>query len=131
MTNFDKLEPFEILLEHAASDEHAGEAVLDRIWGEIFFVPSGGDISRDSREFRPVLYPRGAATMMAVFTTLERVDDAISKLAPFVFTLTGANLISGLQPTVGLVINPGSTIGMELLPEAVQMIKGRQSQKPQ
>jgi len=96
--------------------------VLAEFWTESFVVPSGQDISQDPSRFQPVLFPRESDQMMAVFTDGSRIPPEVSRIAPFVVRLSGRDLLRGLRPGVGLVINPGSTLGLEILPDSVASI---------
>jgi type III secretion system (T3SS) SseB-like protein len=60
--------------------------------------------------------------MMAVFTDFTRIPEDISSKAPYAVRLFGRDLLRGLQPGVGLVVNPGTTWGFEILPATVPSI---------
>jgi hypothetical protein len=99
-----------------------GDASLEQVmrvfrdWPLI--VPSGKDFSGDASDFRPVVYDRDGVPMMALFTSPDRLH-SVAELSPFWTTLAGSAVLSGAAPGTGFVINPGSTLGMEITPDAV------------
>lgn len=89
----------------------------------VVVVPSGAEFDSGRGAFQPVLYPRGDVQMMAVFSTFERIGDSIKSIAPYAATMSGLDVIRRLAPGVGLVVNPGSQEGFEILPEAIELIR--------
>ncbi len=59
---------------------------------------------------------------MAVFSDFNRIPGDISSKAPYAVRLHGRDLLRGLQPGVGLVVNPGTTWGFEILPSSIPAI---------
>lgn len=110
-------------LESALAAGQRGEASIDEVmrvfvdWPLI--VPSGTDFSTDADLFQPVVYDREGTPMMALFTSPDRLH-AVADLAPFWTTLAGSAVLQGAAPGTGFVVNPGSRLGLELAPEAVE-----------
>lgn len=63
--------------------------------------------------------------MVAVFTAPERAIPWSERLPQFQHGLlvNPTWLIQGLGPTVGIVVNPGHPVGVELSPDAVRQMK--------
>jgi hypothetical protein len=81
-------------------------------------VPSGKDFSSDASAFRPVVITRGGLKHMAVFTA-EDYASTQSKIAPFAAELTGRAILAGLDPEMGLAVNPGVGPGFWLTKDTV------------
>jgi hypothetical protein len=109
-------------LESAILAGQRGEAVVVDVlhvfaqWPML--VPSSTDSTDGVDPFRPVIFDKEGTAMMAVYTSPDRMVP-VKEVAPYWATLSGLTVLKGLQPEVGIVINAGSGIGMELLPEAI------------
>lgn len=109
-------------LESAILAGQRGEAVVVDVlhvfaqWPML--VPSSTDSTDGVDPFRPVIFDKEGTSMMAIYTSPDRMA-SVKEVAPYWATLSGLTVLKGLQPEVGVVINPGSGIGMELLPEAI------------
>ena len=122
MTQDEPVTPFEEALVRGARQEESLAEILGKFWNESLVVPSGVDVSTGSNGLQPVLFSRDSDTMMAVFTDFDRISAEISDKAPYAVRLHGRDLLRGLQPGVGLVINPGTPWGFEILPSSVPAI---------
>ncbi|MBC7630100.1 hypothetical protein [Aeromicrobium sp.] len=82
-------------------------------------VPSGKPIGGEP--FSPVLIDHGVDRYLAVFTTL-RGAGTVAHIAPFTISLTGRDVIAGLDDDVGVVVNPGGN-GFHIDPRLAATIR--------
>ena len=76
-----------------------------------------------SESFDPVVFAPHGEPLMAVFTARDRAV-ALAAQAPHTVVLLGRTVLEGLQPGVGLVMNPGSGLGFEMEPRGVASALG-------
>ncbi|HEY4225151.1 MAG TPA: SseB family protein [Pseudolysinimonas sp.] len=122
--------PFEEALVRGARQEESLAEILGKFWNELLVVPSGADVSVASNTLQPVLFARESDRMMAVYTDFGRIPGDISSKAPYAVRLHGRDLLRGVQPGVGLVVNPGTTWGFEILPSSIPAIVATFGQTP-
>ncbi|WP_199423044.1 SseB family protein [Actinotalea solisilvae] len=117
MPTFIPMTPFESAL---AAGQQSGDAaaVLAALPAADLVVPSGAPVGEEFEGFVPVLFDREGVTMLAVFTHVSRIGE-LADLAPYALTLSGADLLARVPAGSGVVLNPGQSVGMELLPDAV------------
>jgi hypothetical protein len=84
-------------------------------------VPSGADFSKDASAFRPVVVTRDGVKYLGVFTA-EDFAAPYTNVAPFAAELTGRAVLAGLDPDVGLAVNPGNSLGFALPPHTVAAV---------
>lgn len=85
-------------------------------------VPSGGPIGERFEGFVPVLYDRDGIPMLAVFTTVERARMTADR-APYAVTMRGRDIVARMPDGNGVVVNPGYSVGFELLPDGVARVR--------
>ena len=69
-----------------------------------------------------VRYERNGDVYVAVFTSLERTS-RIAKMFPNCLSLRVSELLRGISPSVGIVLNPGWTVGFELQASGLEGIR--------
>lgn len=69
----------------------------------------------------PLIFSKDERTELAVFTSAETASQ-FTGLAKFALILTGAQILSGRQAGVGLVVDPGSQSGFSLESEALDSV---------
>lgn len=84
-------------------------------------VPSGKNFAQKASEFRPVVITRDGLSYMAVFTARDYAATH-AKIAPFSAELTGRTILAGLDPEMGLAVNPGAGPGFWLTKHTVAEI---------
>lgn len=84
-------------------------------------VPSGGEVAATGHGFQPLEFSRSDTTMLACFSTRERIGE-FSGMAPYYLEMTGRQLLERLPPSYGIVINPGWPVGFEIPPQGVAKI---------
>ena len=116
------------MIEESARDPHPGveraiaqvaagmltqrELMIQFLTATII-VPSGKDFSKNASAFRPVVITRDGLKYMAVFTARDYAATH-SKIAPFAAERTGRAILAGLDPDMGLAVNPGAGPGFWL-----------------
>jgi hypothetical protein len=63
----------------------------------------------------------GGTRMIPVFTSERRISEFISIDQPYI-ALSGRDLLQMVGPDTGVVVNPSSACGMEILPEEIRAI---------
>ena len=78
-----------------------------------------------------VLTGSGGSPMLAIFTSPVRSSDWSMRFPQFAFGLRTDFkwLLKGVAPGVGIVINPGSSIGMEMPPSGVSQLRTETSDR--
>jgi hypothetical protein len=107
-------------IEQSLASAMAGEldmgAFLVQFANAGIFLPSQTDPA-DGGVQPLFLAPQGEARM-AVFTARDRTT-LFASAAPFTTVMLGRHILEGLQPGVGLLVNPGSGLGFEMDPVGV------------
>ena len=116
----DPLEGFETAIVAARAGELTFENLIGLLAETTLVVPSVQDFRLGGDKFQPLTFPfeDGDGFVMGVFTAQDRTD-AFDEIAPYATALTGRQILGGLQPGAGLVINPGSSLGFQIEPTAV------------
>ena len=94
------------------------QAVLWTFAASTVFVPSVADPGEDRSGLRPVYFPKGEHQMLTVFSSAEAAK-ATSERAPFLLTITGAELLLAMPTEAGLVLNPGTMVGFDTVPQGL------------
>lgn len=87
------------------------------------YVPSGSDPGEDLARFQPILFERDGTQMIACYSELDR-GEGITHIAPYMVTMTGLKLLTGVPSDQGIVLNPGSTIGFDIAPQGISALRG-------
>lgn len=113
-------------LETAIASGRSGDldvaGVVNTLLSSILFVPSGAEVSDGRGQVQPVLFDRGGVAYMAVFTAMDRIGD-FAEMAPYAVALGGSDVVRGLAPGSGLVVNPGDELGFEVDPSTLDSIR--------
>lgn len=112
------------LLEAAIRAAHAGtlpsaEVVRTLVQGKLA-VPSRHE-AVSLGELRAVVLDKDGKSFVAAFTTLERAE-AVRNLAGYCLLIDALGFLSGLDGDLGVVINPGTDVVMEISAEGVRRI---------
>ena len=129
MQPFTPANPLETALLGAQQDDASQQAFIDLLMaseiGVMLDKPLREDGSWDPEASPMVLNRPGGFPALAVFTSRDRA------IAAGIHTNTFQNgaglpfrqLLRGVQPALGLVINPGSVVGFDMKPEHVAELK--------
>ena len=102
---------------------------LDKLLSSKVFVLLDKEIGPEGRwdpSINPCILNNAArAPVLAAFTTPELATPWHERLPQFGYGLlvNFAWVLQGLRPQVGVVINPGHKVGVELTPEAIARLK--------
>ena len=106
--------------------------VLQVLIGSKIAVPSKSEVHADLSELRAVVLDKDGKSFLAVFTTVERAQ-ALRNLAGYCVLVDTLAVLEPLDSDLGLVINPGTDVVMEVSAEGVRRIVkdfGAQSEQP-
>jgi hypothetical protein len=93
--------------------------VLAALWSSNGIILSGTVSSGSMAELQPLYIPKGEVRMLAMFTDGSRIPSEASATAPYALSIPVSALFPTLGPLIGVVVNPGSRLGLEILPEGV------------
>ncbi len=129
MNAFTPANPLEEALLGAQKDEASQQAFLNLFMasevGVMLDKPLLEDGSWDPEAAPMVLNRPGGFPALAVFTAPERAIAAGVQSNTFQHgkALPLRHLLHGVQPDLGLVVNPGSAVGFDMRPEDVASFK--------
>ena len=119
-----ELEPINAL-ERALTAAQSGKLPVKALYGvmlaEKLSIPSATEVQPDGRGLTPLTYEREGVTRVAVFSEPGRAA-RLQQSASYLLEVSGLTFIKGFPKDLGLVINPGYTVGLEMTPEAVQAL---------
>ncbi len=121
-TDFNPVNDLETALVDAKDGRIRFEDFLRILMRSAVHVSSGTEVMADGTGFQPLLFDKAEGTLMAVFTARERATRFGDK-APFCLTMTGEQLMQRVPEGLGLVLNPGFSVGFELPADGVQGIR--------
>jgi hypothetical protein len=93
--------------------------VLGALWASNAIILSGTVTSGSMAELQPLYIPRGELRLLAMFTDGRRIPAEASDTAPYALSIPVSALFPTLGPLIGVVVNPGSRLGLEISPEGV------------
>jgi hypothetical protein len=126
---FSPINPLEVSLLQAQLGSGPASDFFDELLGSQVFVLLDKDLGPDG-QWDPsinlcVLTNAAGKPVLAAFTAAERSAQWYQHLPQFQYGLLVSFvwLMQGLGPDVGVVINPGHAVGVELAPEAIARFK--------
>lgn len=93
--------------------------VLSGLWTSNAIILSGTVTSGSMAELQPLYIPKGEVRLLAMFTDGRRIPSEASEAAPYALSIPVSALFPTLGPLIGVVVNPGSRLGLEITPEGV------------
>jgi hypothetical protein len=113
------------LLESAIRAAHAGtlssaEVVRTLATGKIA-VPSKAEVRDSLSDLRAVVLDKEGKSFLAVFSTVERAE-ALRNMAAYCVLVDALTVLQSLDADLGVVINPGTDVVMEISAEGVRRI---------
>ena len=128
---FEPLNELEVRLLQAQDGTLQAPEFLDSLLADQVFVlldkPVGPDADWDESINPLVLTSEGDEPMFAIFSAVERASAWSEQLPQFENALQVEMrwLLSAISDGVGIVLNPGYDIGMEMIPDAITQLKQR------
>ncbi len=113
------------LLESAIRAAHAGtlssaEVVRTLATGKIA-VPSKAEVRDSLSDLRAVVLDKDGKSFLAVFSTVERAQ-ALRNMAAYCVLVDALTVLQSLDADLGVVINPGTDVVMEISADGVRRI---------
>jgi len=130
-TSFEPLNDLEVRLVQAQDGTLDAPGFLDSFLADQVFVlldkPVGADSDWDETINPLVLTSEANEPMFAVFSAVERAAPWSEQLPQFenALQVDVRWLLGAMSDGVGIVLNPGFDIGMEMIPDAVVQLKQR------
>lgn len=84
-------------------------------------VASADEVMADGSGFRPLLFHKEGVQMIACFTDLSRLE-RFRDMAPYGWVMKGDFVIERIAKELGLVINPGESVGFDISPDGIKRI---------
>lgn len=129
MTAFNPTNPLEVALlgaqQDAASEQAFLELLMESEVGVMLDRAAPADGSWDPEAAPMVLERPGGFPALAVFTSPSRalIAGLQSKTFQYGKAMGFRQLLRGVQPALGLALNPGSPVGFDMKPEDVADLK--------
>ncbi len=112
-------------LEDALADGQAGKTSTEDFLGILVksqvFVPSRQKVQADGAGLAPLVLEQEGKPFVAIFSSLERAKAAAAPPA-YCLQIVCDALLPRLPRGYGLVINPGSALGLQIDADGVQKI---------
>lgn len=121
-SDFTPLNNIEEALIKAKRGEITLPHLIDMLLQEKFFMPSLNVVEENGAGFSPLLFDRNGISMASIFTDKSRVKMYESRIKDIVI-LSFKDMLNNIPENYGLVINPGYTEGLELLPHGIKNIR--------
>lgn len=93
--------------------------VLGALWASNAIILSGTVTSGSMAELQPLYIPKGEVRLLAMFTDGRRIPTEASDTAPYALSIPVSALFPTLGPLIGVVVNPGSRLGLEVTPGGI------------
>lgn len=114
-------------LERCLIDAQEGRLPIDAFIAQLLeaslFVPSRTPVGLSGQGLQPLFYEREGRSMVVVFTATQRMGKSFTEHAKYCLQIQGRDLLQGIPEGYGMVINPGSTFGLELPAEGLLRLK--------
>lgn len=113
---------FEEALIKGMDGRLAVEEVLACLLNADVYIPSGSDIAQDGSGMSPLMFDRDNSTFVAIFSDRQRALPFVGK-APYCLMMKGKEMLKCISLQVGIVINPGWDVGMEVTVEGLNNVR--------
>ena len=114
------------VLEDALADGQAGKTSTEDFLGILVksqvFAPSRQEVQPDGAGLAPLVLEQQGKPFVAVFSSLERAQSAVAGQPAYCLQIICGALLPRLPHGYGLVINPGSVLGLQIDADGVQKI---------
>ncbi|MGJ3405175.1 SseB family protein [Glutamicibacter sp. Je.9.36] len=114
---------FEMMLQAGLNKpELSGSVIGAFMSAEVYFL-SREEVTGENKNAQPMMLtnPSGE-TVVAVFTTLERIPSSYIDMAPYGVKVQGATVVRALENT-GFVVNPGDELSFEVPADGVAILR--------
>jgi SseB protein N-terminal domain len=95
---------------------------LRKFLQEQIFVLSFSSVESDGSGIKPLMFDREEVMMVAAFTSLSRASQ-FTEPNMYCLEIKGDDFLERIPEGYGLVLNPGSTVGLEIPPLGVKNIR--------
>ncbi len=119
---FVPLNPLETALVDAMEGRIDTLTLLQTLVGSEVAIPSGTEVQPDGTGLSPVVYEKDGVKLMAVCSDVERAK-LFGKNAPYHLVMSGRDLLDRYPDNLGMIVNPGCSRGLEILPEGIPGIR--------
>ncbi len=118
MTELAPQTPIEILLQSAMDGKTPVGVFMKAFVASDVVLLTGSLVTPDGSGFDPLLFDKQGTLHVAVFTHMERVGFH-SQQAPHTIRMQMLEVLKRVPGGYGVVVNPGTSLGMELSPAGI------------
>lgn len=118
MTDLTPQTPIEILLQSAMDGKTPTGAFMKAFVASDVVLLTGSLVTPDGSGFDPLLFDKQGTLHVAVFTHMERVGFH-SQQAPHTIRMQMLEVLKRVPGGYGVVVNPGTSLGLELSPAGI------------
>lgn len=118
MNDLTPLTPIEALLQSAMDGKTPIGAFMKAFVASDVVLLTGSLVTPDGSGFDPLLFDKQGTLHVAVFTHMERVGFH-SQQAPHTIRMQMLEVLKRVPGGYGLVVNPGTSLGLELSPAGI------------
>jgi hypothetical protein len=121
MNDLTPLTPIEALLQSAMDGKTPIGAFMKAFVASDEVLLTGSLVTPDGSGFDPLLFDKQGTLHVAVFTHMERVGFH-SQQAPHTIRMQMLEVLKRVPGGYGVVVNPGTSLGLELSPAGIGAI---------
>lgn len=121
MQEFQPLNKFEASLLARMRNYIPADEFVRVLLSSDLVVPTASEVQGDGSGFTPVTFERNGTSMLALFSAKERALE-VKHLAKFCVVMEGYEVLRRMPKAVGIVVNPGLSVGFELTPAGIAEI---------
>jgi hypothetical protein len=118
MNDLTPLTPIEALLQSAMDGKTLIGAFMKAFVASDVVLLTGSLVTPDGSGFDPLLFDKQGTLHVAVFTHMERVGFH-SQQAPHTIRMQMLEVLKRVPGGYGVVVNPGTSLGLELSPAGI------------
>jgi len=121
MTDLPPQNPLETLLKSAMDGQTSIGGFMKAFVAAEVYLLNGSLVTADGSGFDPLLFDKQGTLHVAVFTDMARLG-GYSQTAPHVGQLRMIEVLKRVPGGYGVVVNPGTSLGLELSWPGIQEI---------
>jgi hypothetical protein len=121
MNEFSPLNKLESMLLAAKQGRVPVNEFLQQLWSSEIALPTANEVEMDGFGFAPIFFDKEGVSMLAAFTSKDRVGQ-LAAIAKYCMVMNGGEVLRRMPKGHGLVVNPGLHVGFEISPSGIAEI---------